>query len=151
MTIQSATQVRVGDSLAILSVRGRNGRLVNKINNIRTVLCRCTDPCSITWPSTRSEVNSLQRLQRPKRNVVAKSKGDDAGSSNNDRSENMENPKIRRFLDNSWGVSAQLVRIVTENVGALLLVFLVTESTNFVANRVFHRLTNECMYLFAIM
>lgn len=151
MTIQSATQYRVGESLGILSARGRNGRSVNKINNSRTVIYRWTDLCSISWPSTRSEVKSLQRLQRPKSNVVAKSEGDDAGSNNNERLEKIENPKIRRFLDNSRNVSAQLVKSVTENVGALLLVFFVTESTNFVANRVFHRLTNECMYFCAVI
>ena len=154
MTIQSATQVSLGESQAILWVRRRDGWSVNKINSRRTAMYRsasCADPCSTSWPFTRSEVKSPQRLQRPKCNVVVKSEGEDAGSNNNDRSEKTESPKIRRFLDSSWGVSVQLVKSVTENVGALLLVFLVTESANFVANRLFHRLTNTCMFLFAVM
>lgn len=86
----------------------------------------------------------MQRLRRPKCNLFAKSEDDCAESNTYDRgSEKTENIKIRRFLDNSWNVSAQLVKSVTENVGALLLVFLVTESASFLANRVFHRLTNE--------
>jgi len=138
-------------SPAILSVTQRNGRLVNEIMNMRKISYRSGDLSSIKWRSIRSDVDSVHLFRRTKRNVIAKSEDVGDGSSNNVTwSEQPEILKIRRFLNNSRNISTQLVKGVTENVGALLLVFVLTESTSFLVNRVFHRLTNECKYLFHV-